>query len=69
LPRWFPTWLNVYDLRDFLSYVAGPVFADSRVTDVQLDSGEPFPQSHSAYWTNLALWDAVAQAWPAPSRT
>ncbi len=64
LPEHFPRWLNVYDLSDFLSYVAAPVFGNGKVRDVRLDSGEPFPSSHSAYWTNPRLWNAVAEEWP-----
>ena len=29
------------------------------VTDVEVDSRQPFPYSHSAYWTNRATWDAI----------
>jgi pimeloyl-ACP methyl ester carboxylesterase len=59
LPGHMPRWLNVYDRRDLLSYMGGGVF-DGRVRDVGVDNGQPFPQSHSAYWTNPALWAAVA---------
>ena len=52
LPGHFPTWLNFYDLRDFLSYVAEPLFAKDRVTDVVVDNRLPFPESHSGYWRN-----------------
>jgi hypothetical protein len=58
LPDHMPRWLNVYDRRDILSYIADPVFP-GRASDVQLDNGQPFPQSHSAYWTNPALWAAI----------
>lgn len=58
LPDYFPTWLNVYDRRDVLSYVGAGVLGP-RVTDVEVDNRQPFPQSHSAYWTNPAVW-AVA---------
>jgi hypothetical protein len=60
LPGHFPRWLNLYDPYDFLSYVAAPVFGD-RVRDVRIESGQPFPQSHSAYWTNVDTWAAVRQ--------
>ncbi|MEP6764345.1 MAG: hypothetical protein ABJB66_08555 [Gemmatimonadaceae bacterium] len=63
LPPHFPRWLNVYDKRDFLSYLAKPVFDDSRITDVEVDNRESFPRAHSAYWSNPALWDAVEQSW------
>lgn len=58
LPDHFPTWLNVYDRRDILSYVGAGVFGD-RVTDLEVDNGQPFPQSHSAYWSNASVWDAI----------
>lgn len=59
LPSHFPSWLNIYDRRDVLSYVCGGPFTGD-VTDVEVDNRQPFPQSHSAYWTNSALWAAVA---------
>jgi pimeloyl-ACP methyl ester carboxylesterase len=58
LPGHFPAWLNVYDRYDFLSFCAEGLFA-GRVTDVEVSNGQPFPQSHSAYWTNAAVWRAV----------
>jgi hypothetical protein len=59
LPAGFPPWLNVYDLRDPLSYIGGGVLGPA-VRDVAVDNGQPFPDSHSAYWTNRAMWAAVA---------
>jgi hypothetical protein len=56
LPADFPPWLNVYDKADMLSYLAAPAFGAGRVMDVEVASGQPFPQSHSAYWTGPALW-------------
>jgi len=56
LPQGFPRWLNLFDPRDFLSYIAEPVFDPDVVKDVEVRSGEPFPQSHSAYWQNDAVW-------------
>jgi hypothetical protein len=66
LPGHFPRWLNVYDLRDFLSYIAGKVFAGvpNGVTDVLVDNRLPFPRSHSGYWLNPQTWDAVVPALP-----
>lgn len=58
LPGHFPSWLNIYDPRDFLGYVGAEVFP-GRVQDVQVDNGQPFPQAHSAYWTNSDVWRAV----------
>jgi hypothetical protein len=55
LPDQFPAWLNIYDGRDFLSYIAAGVFP-GRVTDQRVDNGQPFPQAHSAYWRNDVVW-------------
>ena len=61
LPDHFPPWLNIYDRRDILSYVGAGVLGD-RVTDLPVDNGQPFPQSHSAYWANPAVWAAIGGA-------
>jgi hypothetical protein len=63
LPPTFPTWLNIYDPRDLLAFAAQPLFPE-HATDVPLSSGQPFPHSHSAYWTNPALYEAVARHLP-----
>jgi hypothetical protein len=59
-------WLNVYDSRDFLSFVAEPLFrrSDGRasVVDLRVHSGLDFPMSHSAYWELEPVWDAIATA-------
>ncbi|WP_206790695.1 triacylglycerol lipase [Amycolatopsis sp. MtRt-6] len=60
LPGHFPSWLNIYDPRDFLGYVGQEVFP-GRVTDVEVDNRQPFPQAHSAYWDNRAVWAAVGE--------
>lgn len=57
LPEHFPQWLNIYDLRDFLSYVGSRIFP--KVVDVEVDSKQPFPRSHGAYWTNAKTWEAI----------
>jgi hypothetical protein len=62
LPATFPRWLNFYDLRDFLSYVAEPVFGNERVTDVCVDNRLPFPDSHGGYFSNDEVWKAVHNA-------
>lgn len=59
LPAAFPRWLNIYDPRDFLSYMAEPVFDKKKVKDVEVRSGEPFPQSHSAYWNLDSVWTNI----------
>lgn len=57
LPEYFPKWLNIYDLRDFLSYVGSRIFP--HVEDVEVNSQQPFPRSHDAYWTNAKTWEAI----------
>jgi hypothetical protein len=60
LPGHFPAWLNIYDMRDFLSYIAAGVFP-GRVTDQCVDNGQPFPQAHITYWRNDAVWENVKE--------
>lgn len=59
-------WLNVYDTRDFLSFLAEPLFRRSdgiaSVVDLRVHSGRDFPKSHSAYWDLPAVWDGLATA-------
>jgi hypothetical protein len=59
-------WLNVYDTRDFLSFVAEPSFRRTdglaSVVDLRVRTGKDFPSSHSAYWEQPAVWDALATA-------
>lgn len=63
LPPGFPRWLNVYDRQDLLAFRAEPVFVgDVRVTDREVSSRQPFPLSHSAYWKNDAVYQAMAEA-------
>jgi hypothetical protein len=57
LPNGFPPWLNIYDRSDFLSYVAKRLFP--RADDLEVDSGQPFPDSHSAYFTNEQVWTRI----------
>lgn len=65
-PRLHVPWLNVYDSRDFLSFVAEPLFRRSdglaSVVDLRVQSGRDFPRSHSAYWELDPVWDAIATA-------
>jgi hypothetical protein len=63
LPAHFPQWLNIYDLRDFLSYIGANIFPN-QVQDVLVDNRQPFPQSHGAYWTNPATWEAIIPRLP-----
>jgi hypothetical protein len=57
LPAGFPPWLNLYDRNDFLSYCAGRLW--SGVEDREIESGQPFPASHSAYFGNAEGWLAI----------
>jgi hypothetical protein len=66
-PPYLPvSWLNVYDSRDFLSFLAEPLFRRSdglaSVVDLRVQSGKDFPKSHSAYWELPPVWDAIATA-------
>lgn len=65
-PRLPVPWLNVYDSRDFLSFVAEPLFRRSdglaSVVDLRVHSGRDFPRSHSSYWDLAPVWDAIATA-------
>ncbi len=59
-------WLNVYDSRDFLSFVAEPLFRRTdglaSVVDLRVRSGKDFPKSHTAYWDLAPVWDAIGTA-------
>ncbi len=61
LPAHFPPWVNIYDQQDFLSYIGEPVFP-GRITDLRVDGRQPFPEAHSAYWTNPAVYDEILRA-------
>lgn len=65
LPDFFPRrWLNFYDPRDFLSY-AGEKLFEGIAHDVKVDNGQPFPESHSAYWHNdTEVWSKISQFLP-----
>jgi len=59
-------WLNIYDSRDLLSFVAEPLFRRTdglaSVVDLRVHSGRDFPRSHSGYWELPPVWDAIATA-------
>lgn len=65
IPEYFPEWLNIYDLRDFLSYVGDheKLFA-GKITDVKVDNKQPFPEAHNAYWANNETWNAIKKVLP-----
>lgn len=60
LPDGFPAWTNLVDKRDWLAYGCQHLWPQ-RVRDVEVDSGLPYPLSHSAYLNAPALISAVAQ--------
>ncbi|WAZ22255.1 hypothetical protein STRCI_003496 [Streptomyces cinnabarinus] len=49
LPEHFPAWTNFYDKRDLLGFAAAPVFP-RRVEDCEINTRQPFPAAHSAYF-------------------
>lgn len=63
LPEYFPKkWLNIYDLRDFLSYVGDQDgLFPGRIQDVEVNNRQPFPEAHGAYWANPQTWQAIAE--------
>ncbi|MEU6912308.1 hypothetical protein [Streptomyces olindensis] len=63
LPPHVPEWLNLYDRRDLLSYLGAGLFP-GRVTDVPVDSRQPFPAAHSAYWTNPEVYRHIVERLP-----
>ncbi|MEU0068084.1 hypothetical protein ABZ027_00675 [Streptomyces sp. NPDC006332] len=63
LPDHVPPWLNLYDPRDLLSYVGAGLFP-GRVTDIAVDSRQPFPAAHSAYWTNPEVYRHIVDRLP-----
>lgn len=60
LPDHFPPWLNIFDRNDFLSFVGARLFP-GKVTDEEAPSGAPFPEAHSAYLANDAVWNRVRE--------
>jgi hypothetical protein len=60
LPPHFPQkWLNIWDPNDFLSYIGAEVFGPQSVEDHMVRSRVPFPDSHSAYWDQEAVWTKI----------
>lgn len=54
------SWLNIYDPDDLLSLPIGGLFPRHAAGDRAYASGQPFPASHSAYWANPAVMQAIA---------
>ncbi|MGD3106416.1 hypothetical protein [Streptomyces sp. YGL11-2] len=63
LPADFPRWINVYDQRDLLAFVGEKVFP-GRVTDHRVNTRQPFPRSHSAYFAHRGLHELLAAELP-----
>jgi len=60
LPTHFPRkWLNIWDPNDFLSFLAEGIFSKAAVEDYKVQSGVPFPDSHSAYWDQEEIWTKI----------
>lgn len=57
----FVPWLNVYDRRDFLGFVAEPVWPDvAGIKDHRVDLGLGFPEVHGpAYLSDPKVFDAI----------
>ncbi|WP_159041778.1 hypothetical protein [Streptomyces aureus] len=61
----FTPWLNIYSPADFLSFRAAPAFPDvDGIVDEEVDAGVPFPESHSAYWSQKETYSLIGQHWP-----
>ncbi|GAA2324395.1 hypothetical protein SVIO_041060 [Streptomyces violaceusniger] len=63
LPGAFPRWLNVYDERDLLGFVGEKVFP-GRVTDLRVNTRQPFPRAHTSYFAHQRLYDLLAPELP-----
>lgn len=63
LPDSIPRWVNFFDARDLLSYVAADVFP-GRATDLRIDNKAPFPRSHSAYFANDRFYELLSEVLP-----
>jgi hypothetical protein len=62
LPEHFRArWVNVVDREDLLAFPAEDHF-EGRVQDVEVDTREPFPRAHGAYWTTPRVYEAVRTA-------
>jgi hypothetical protein len=59
LPQDFPPWLNIFDRNDMLSYVASRLFPLAK--DFEVESGQPFPDAHSAYFANEQAWAEIGR--------
>ncbi|MFJ3723482.1 hypothetical protein ACIPYQ_13045 [Streptomyces sp. NPDC090045] len=61
----FTPWLNIYSQADFLSFCAAPAFDGiDGISDQEVAAGVPFPESHSAYWSQEKTYTLIAEHWP-----
>jgi pimeloyl-ACP methyl ester carboxylesterase len=63
----FTPWINVWDSRDHLSFFARDIFKLRRdnswpIVDVEVNSGQPVREAHSAYWDQEGTWAAIELA-------
>ncbi|NAZ17277.1 hypothetical protein GT020_14560 [Glutamicibacter soli] len=58
LPASFPEWINIYDSRDFLAYSRTSLLP-GQDGDLVVDSGVPFPRSHTSYFDNPKLYNEL----------
>ncbi|MFI0778113.1 hypothetical protein [Streptomyces sp. NPDC021212] len=63
LPGAFPRWINVYDEQDLLGFVGEKVFP-GRVTDLRVNTRQPFPRAHTSYFAHQRLYDLLAPELP-----
>jgi hypothetical protein len=60
--RPFTPWLNVFDRRDLLGFVASRVWPDPGITDHEVNLGVGFPDAHGgAYLNNADVFKAIAE--------
>ncbi|BDI17783.1 hypothetical protein ANSO36C_35850 [Nostoc cf. commune SO-36] len=52
--------MNIYDLRDILSYIGEGLFPN-KIKDSKVDNGQPFPEAHGAYWNTPKTWDKILE--------
>jgi hypothetical protein len=67
IPSEIPNWINIFDRRDFLSFVGQAVFPAREdgsvgIEDVEVENGASVVDAHSAYWSNPLVWEAVVNA-------
>jgi hypothetical protein len=57
----FQPWLNIYDQRDVLAFIARPVWPDEPgIDDLRVDLGLGFPEVHGpAYLSDRSVFDAI----------